>query len=77
MVRKQLYIDEDLDRALKRLSGATGMSEAGHVRAALRAYVEQQPTPEDDGLDRLVGLVPDEQGPVDVAQEHDRYLYRT
>ena len=75
MIRKQLYIDEDLERALKRLSVRTGVSEAGHVRAALRDYVEQHEPAGDDGLDRLVGLVPDPDGPVDVAAEHDRYLY--
>lgn len=75
MIRKQLYLDEDLDRALKRLSARTGVSEAGHVRAALRDYVGRQEPSGDDGLDRLVGLVPDLDGPDDVAAEHDRYLY--
>lgn len=75
MIRKQVYIDEDLDRALKRLSASGGVSEAGHVRAALRAYVAQQVPIRDDALDRLVGLVPSEDGPTDAATDHDRYLY--
>lgn len=40
MVRKQLYIDENLERALKALAARTGRSEADHVRTALRAYVD-------------------------------------
>ena len=31
--------------------------------------------PGDDPLERLIGLVPDEAGPDDVAEEHDHYLY--
>jgi hypothetical protein len=44
MVRKQLYIDAELDRALKALSAGSGESEAAHVRAALRAYVSNPMT---------------------------------
>lgn len=76
MIRKQLYLDEELDRALKRLSARTGESEAKHVRAAVRTYVEQHaPATEDDALDRLIGLVADPEGAVDSAAQHDRYLY--
>lgn len=40
MIRKQLYFDDDLDHELKLLSGRTGLSEAEHVRRALRRYLE-------------------------------------
>jgi len=77
MIRKQLYIDEDLDRALKVLAAWTGRSEAEHVRAALRRYLADQALPrsDDDPLLELVGMVDDQQGPDDVAANHDRYLY--
>ncbi|HEX9235461.1 MAG TPA: CopG family transcriptional regulator [Actinomycetota bacterium] len=76
MIRKQLYIDEQLERALKRLAARTGRSEADHVRTALHEYLEGQlPKPDDDPLLSLVGLVKDPSGPDDVAEEHDRYLY--
>lgn len=76
MIRKQLYIDEDLDRGLKRLTAVTGESEASHVRAALRDYLARQDdVDEDDPLARLVGMVEDPAGPTDVAEQHDRYLY--
>lgn len=70
-----MYITESLDRGLKRLAASTGASEAAHVRAALRAYLERQLPAEEDPLGALVGLVPDEDGPVDVAERHDKYLY--
>jgi predicted transcriptional regulator len=74
MKRKQLYLDESTDRALKRLAARTGRSEAWHVREALRRYVDDA-QPEDDPLERLIGLVDDPEGPTDVAENHDHYLY--
>jgi hypothetical protein len=75
MRRKQLYIDEGSERALKRLAARTGRSEAFHVREALRQYLGTLPPGEDDPLERLVGLVDDPEGPDDVAENHDHYLY--
>lgn len=76
MIRKQVYLDKELERALKALAKRTGQPEAEHVRAALRAYVQgHTPSPERDPLLALVGLVPDPEGPDDVAEAHDRYLY--
>jgi Ribbon-helix-helix protein, copG family len=42
MIRKQLYLDDDLDHELKLLSLRTGLSEAEHVRRALRRYLEAE-----------------------------------
>lgn len=75
MRRKQLYLDDDLDRGLKRLAAETGESEASHVRAAVRSYLEAHLDLEDDPLGALVGLVADKAGPTDVAERHDKYLY--
>lgn len=79
MVRKQLYIDDELDRALKARAARTGRSEADHVRAALRDYLADSARADDsDGVDPLldlIGLVDDEDGPDDVAAQHDHYLY--
>jgi hypothetical protein len=75
MRRKQLYLDEASERALKRLAARTGRSEAFHVREALRRYLGEQ-TPEGrDPLERLIGMVGDIDGPDDVAENHDHYLY--
>jgi hypothetical protein len=77
MIRKQLYIDEDLDRGLKVLAAWTGKSEAEHVRIALRRYLADHALQHSDAdpLLELIGMVDDPNGPDDVAANHDRYLY--
>ena len=75
MKRKQLYLEEETDRALKRLAARTGRSEAFHVREALRRYLDKPREEEEDPLLRLIGLVNDPEGPDDVAVNHDHYLY--
>lgn len=78
MVRKQLYIDDELDRRLKAIAARTGRSEADHVRAALRSYLSTavvRVDPEDDPLLELIGLAGEVDTPADVAVNHDHYLY--
>lgn len=78
MIRKQLYIDEELNDGLRVLAGQTGRSEAEHVRTALREYLDRRrPDHAVDGdpLLELIGLVDDPAGPTDVAANHDEYLY--
>jgi hypothetical protein len=75
MRRKQIYLDDASDRALKRLAARTGRSEAFHIREALQRYLASSGDSGDDPLERLIGLVADETGPDDVAEEHDHYLY--
>lgn len=75
MKRKQLYLEEHTDRALKRLAAQTGRSEAAHVREALARYLQDEQETDDDPFDRLIGLVDDRDGPTDVAENHDHYLY--
>lgn len=43
MVRKQLYLEERQERALKRRAAETGLSEAELVRQALDAALEAAP----------------------------------
>lgn len=78
MIRKQIYIDEKLERDLKTLAARTGEPEAVHVRAALRDYLQNVSVvveADEDPLLGLVGLVDDPALPDDVAEEHDHYLY--
>ncbi len=75
MRRKQLYLDEATERALKRVALRTGRSEASHVREALQRYLGAQTETDDDPLAGLIGLVPAGEGPDDVAENHDHYLY--
>jgi len=75
MRRKQLYLDEASERALKRLAASTGRSEAYHVREALRQYLAGKLQPDGDPLEALIGLVEDPAGATDLAANHDHYLY--
>jgi len=76
MRRKQIYLDEANERALKRLAARTGRSEAFHIREALRRYLGSDTSRgDDDPLSRLIGLVDETDGPDDVAEHHDHYLY--
>lgn len=76
MIRKQVYLEERHDRALKAMARATGQPEAAHIRAALDAYLatrSSQRQAHADPFGPLVGLA--EGGPDDVALNHDHYLY--
>jgi hypothetical protein len=75
MRRKQIYLDDASERALKRAAARTGRSEASLIREALQRYLASGAERADDPLEGLIGLVPDEAGPDDVAEEHDHYLY--
>lgn len=77
MLRKQIYIDEELERGLKAVAARTGEAEAVHVRAALREYLRgHEPiASREDPLSSLIGIVDDENLPDDVAEQHDHYLY--
>ena len=75
MRRKQIYLDEASERGLKRLAARTGRSEASLIREALQRYLVSGGDNVDDPLEKLIGLVADETGPDDVAEEHDHYLY--
>lgn len=64
MVRKQLYIEESQDKALKRRAKKLGISEAEVVRKALDAALTREGAPPppapslpgDDPLERLLAL---------------------
>ena len=75
MRRKQIYLDEASERGLMRLAARTGRSEASLMREALQRYLASGGDNVDDPLEKLIGLVADETGPDDVAEEHDHYLY--
>ncbi len=75
--RKQIYLDEESDRALKRLATTTKISEAEHIRRALKHYIAKQKSKmtEEDPLWKLIGLCDKPDGPTDSSIHHDRYLY--
>jgi hypothetical protein len=56
--RKQIYLDEESDRALKRLALTTKISAAEHIRRAVKKYITKQKgmMAEEDPLQKLIGL---------------------
>ncbi len=76
--RKQIYLDENSDFELKRLANATGISEAEHVRRALKKYLKGMKialAKHKDPLEELIGLCDSPHGPTDASINHDKYLY--
>ena len=75
--RKQIYLDEESDRALKRLALTSKISEAEHIRRAVKKYIAKQKgkIAEEDPLQKLIGLCDEPDGPTDVSVHHDKYLY--
>ena len=75
--RKQIYLDEESDRALKRLAFTTKISEAEHIRRAVRKYIAKKSAGivKEDPIKELIGLCDRPDGPTDASVHHDRYLY--
>ena len=75
--RKQIYLDEENDRALKNLALTTNISESEHIRRAVKIYIAKQKGKivEEDPLRKLIGLCDKPEGPSDASIHHDRYLY--
>ena len=76
MRRKQIYLDDASERGLKRLAAPDGtLGGVAHQRGAAALPGERRGGCGDDPLERLIGLVPDEQAPTTSPEEHDHYLY--
>ena len=77
LVRKQVYLDRQRNRQIKRLARTSGLSEAEHIRRAIASYVEDMKPIDRSGhpLLRLIGICDTPRGPQDAAVDHDRYLY--
>jgi hypothetical protein len=75
--RKQIYLDEESDQALKRLAVTTNISEAEHIRRAVKKYIAKQKgkAVKEDPLRKLIGLCDKPEGPTDGSIHHDSYLY--
>jgi len=75
--RKQIYLDEESDQALKRLAITTKISEAEHIRRAVQKYIAKHKgkITKDDPLRKLIGLCDKPEGPTDGSIHHDTYLY--
>ena len=79
MKRKQIYLDIEQDKRLKRLAGKVGKSEAALVREALEVYMTREQSIAkplgNDPLLELIGLCQNPEGPKDASFNHDLYLY--
>ncbi len=75
--RKQIYLDEESNRALKILSLETKISESEHIRRAVKKYIGNQKPAimGEDPIKQLIGLCKNPSGPVDASIHHDNYLY--
>ena len=75
--RKQIYLDEESDRALKMLAVDTKISESEHIRRAVTRYIANQKTTiiDKDPIREIIGLCDNPKGPTDASVDHDRYLY--
>jgi hypothetical protein len=77
--RKQVYLDAASDNTLKKLAKETGLSEAEHIRRAVKSYVDQcnrtRAGGVSDPLLDLIGICDDPNVPQDGALHHDHYLY--
>jgi hypothetical protein len=78
MKRKQIYLDEQQEAAIKRLAARRGVSEAHVIREAMDEYLRAIPPPDAGNLFlSLAGIVDDPEAPVDGSQAYDRDLYGT
>ena len=75
--RKQVYLDSESERRIRKLARATGLSEAEHIRRAIASYVADLPDPKDvqHPLLGMIGICDSKSGPADAAVRHDKYLY--
>ena len=75
--RKQVYLDSESERRIRKLARATGLSEAEHIRRAIASYIADLPNPGRDQhpLLEMIGICDSKSGPADAAVHHDKYLY--
>lgn len=74
MKRLQISLEPELDRGLERVARADGVSKAEVVRRALREEIGALLAVEDDPIFAIIGIADDDDGPTDVAENHDKYL---
>jgi len=75
--RKQIYLDVESDRRIRKIARATGLSEAEHIRRAIASYVSALPESKETEhpLIQMIGICDNKAGPKDAAIHHDKYLY--
>lgn len=74
IIKKQVYLTPDLNKGVKDLAQERGKSESQIVRDAVAEYISESRA-ECDPFDRLIGLDDSTNGPTDLSNNHDKYLY--
>lgn len=72
MHRTQVYLPEDLNRALDKLAKQQGTTKAELIRRAATRLVEEETPLEQDPIWAIVGIGKSAGG--SVSRKHDRYL---
>ncbi|GAB4249891.1 MAG: hypothetical protein Kow00129_10720 [Thermoleophilia bacterium] len=76
MIRRQIQLSEEQDRAVKRLADKRGVSRSAIIRESLDAYFGSRPPADRRAVRRraqaLIGAF--EGGPEDISERHDEYL---
>ncbi len=88
MKRKQIYIEEEQERAIKRIARERGVPEAVIIREAMDSYLSEERAPYDannegegilgtekDPIMQLIGLLDYPDGPRDGSRTYKRDLY--
>lgn len=77
MKRKQVYLEDEQERAIKQLARSRGVSEATVIRDAMDRYLhecsEVGPVDEEDPILAIIGI--GKPGVTDGSINHDRDLY--
>lgn len=78
MKRKQIYISEEIEEAVKELAACQSVPEAVIIREALQQYITKSSdknSKKKNPLYKLIGLV--KGGPKDGSKNLDHYLYHS
>ncbi len=73
MVRVQVYLNDDLDRELEKVSYRLGTSKASLVREGVRMLLKEKGSLKDEPLMSLKGAAA-RSGRKDISERHDAYL---
>lgn len=80
MVRRQLYLPQNLNRRLKDWAKANEVTESQVVREALAQYLEQEKrrttSPENNPVFKMKGIFVGDESCVSAGEKHDQIVYR-
>jgi hypothetical protein len=76
MIRKQIYLTEEIDLKTKRLAEIENVSQAEIIRNALAEYLEEKDIDDvQDPLFKMLGLIKKGESKKKESKTYDEYLY--